>query len=73
MPEINQGINAVRVNSWSTPKGLKTQVFYTQVNSWQVSSLSSWRRHTPRSGCALGDLLNIRRQRLCFVKKKWAS
>src|SRR5271169_7241628 len=35
MLEIKQGINAVRIYSGSTAKCLKTQAFYSQVNSCQ--------------------------------------
>jgi hypothetical protein len=35
MLEINQESNAGRINSGSTAKSLKTQVFYSQMNSFQ--------------------------------------
>ena len=40
MLEIDQGINAGRVNSGSTAKCLKTQSFYSQVNSSQSTCAS---------------------------------
>lgn len=40
MLEIKHGINAGQVNSGSTAKCLKTQSFYSQVNSWQSTRVS---------------------------------
>jgi len=37
MLEIKQGTNAGQINSGSTAKCLKTQAFYSQVNSCQAS------------------------------------
>ncbi len=44
MLEIKQAINAGQVNSGSTAKCLKTQSFYSQVNSCQ-STLANSRIH----------------------------
>ena len=52
MREIKQVINAGHVNSGSTAKCLKTQAFYSQVNSCQSNSCIHFER-TSGSGFAL--------------------
>ena len=66
MLEIEHGINAGRVNSGSIAKCLKTQSFYSQVNS-NSCILFSCRR---RSGCVLSALISCSRGICSSVKKR---
>jgi hypothetical protein len=70
MLEIKHGINAGQVNSGSTAKCLKTQSFYSQVNS-SHSTPASILRCRRRSGCVLSGLTACSEGNgVCSVKKR---